>query len=126
MRYANIYSTFEIKRWSTEEEYKKGLWRPARCCPFSGFSLHLILVHLCIVWRVFTGRYDALTWEWPFKELPDNRTIGPAKKGIFHASTAATTHDSANVKIGVTVVCPHCSTTLIGDVVQNKRAGGKK
>ncbi|KAA0888719.1 hypothetical protein [Oryzomonas rubra] len=59
---------YQLRTWPVEEERKCGKrtwWQPARPLPFRtgivGFFRFLPL-RLKITWRVFSGRYDAVSW----------------------------------------------------------------
>ena len=54
-----VYSAVELKQWDSGE-LAEGKYIPARPCGFSG--LRYMGMRFRIAWRVFTGRYDALSW----------------------------------------------------------------
>ena len=59
MRNAQLFAAKELINYRAEVEKGDGVWVPARPEPYSGFYF---LRNLILAWRVFTGKYDAVTW----------------------------------------------------------------
>lgn len=68
MNGVNVFHAKELKS-DTSIVWADGKWGPARPLGYDG-----LLVRLRIAWRVFTGRYDAVSWSGYYEEQAANTT----------------------------------------------------
>lgn len=60
MRQPIVYTPTQIRQWDVAKNFKDR-WIP--CRPY-GHNLLPFKYRLLIAWKVFTGKYDALNWEY--------------------------------------------------------------
>lgn len=68
-----VFLASQLRHWQNDALCHDGKLRPARPLPFNYGPLWNLRLRFRLAWRVFTGRWDALSWEYPGYDGKENR-----------------------------------------------------